>query len=201
MSEEKNLELHIPTDLQSFMNYRNVDSYPLFKFMDISNQGAEGVHYEFEFENGYGASVIKKPCSYGWRDDLWELALLKFDSEGLLDICYLNIVNYDVLGFLTDLEVIKLLYAIKAGKVDISPEFIIPEHYGSWCLDNWDSIQINKHAYAKETNEFRECYSGIIKYAANTLKNFYGRFKCHSIDISEPDVNPTYIGKRGEAKL
>ena len=39
----------------------------------------------YSFPNGYGASVIKGPYSYGGPDGKWELAVLKND-----EICYDN---------------------------------------------------------------------------------------------------------------
>lgn len=34
-------------------------------------------HYQFHFENGYGASVIRGPYSCGGQQGLYELAILK----------------------------------------------------------------------------------------------------------------------------
>ena len=71
-----------------------------------------GIQYVFEFENGYGASVIKHEYSYGSGEDLWELAVLK-DGE----IHYKNpVANGDVVGYLTDEEVNKLLKQIEQFK-------------------------------------------------------------------------------------
>lgn len=69
----------------------------------------DGVHYIFKFGNGYGASVIKNPCSYGSDEDLWELAVLKDGG-----IHYENpVAQGDVRGWLTDKEVNELLRQIE----------------------------------------------------------------------------------------
>lgn len=71
-----------------------------------------GIQYIFEFDNGYGASVIKTEHSYGSEDDLWELAVLK---NGGID--YENpVADGDVRGYLTDGEVNNLLRQIKQFK-------------------------------------------------------------------------------------
>lgn len=69
-----------------------------------------GVRYEFTFENGYGASVVKSSDgSYGHEFDMWELAVLKggkihYDNE---------VANGDVRGWLYDNEVNDLLEKIE----------------------------------------------------------------------------------------
>lgn len=55
----------------------------------------DGISLEFAFENGYGASVIKGPHTYGGKDGLWELAVLKGHS-----LCYTSHITDDVLGHL-----------------------------------------------------------------------------------------------------
>lgn len=67
-----------------------------------------GIFVRVEFPNGYGASIIKSPYSYGGAQDLYELAVL-----------YGNMINYDteitndVLGYLTPEDVTKLLERIE----------------------------------------------------------------------------------------
>ena len=72
-----------------------------------------GVQYKFRFENGYGASVIKHVGSYGCLDDLWELAVIKFEESGEWNLCYTTSITDDVIGYLTDSEVRDILQKIK----------------------------------------------------------------------------------------
>ena len=52
-----------------------------------------GHGYIYEFENGYGASVIKHDASYGGKMGLYEIAVL--DSKG--DFCYNTDITDDVI--------------------------------------------------------------------------------------------------------
>lgn len=70
-----------------------------------------GYQYWYSFPNGYAASVVKGPWTYGGDQDLWELAVMD-DHEG--DICYDTPITDDVLGYLTDEEVDNYLNQIKA---------------------------------------------------------------------------------------
>lgn len=74
----------------------------------------DGVHYVFRFPNGYGASVVKHSGSYGHREDLWELAVVKFYDEGDDDwnLNYDTDITDDVIGHLADEEVRDLLKQI-----------------------------------------------------------------------------------------
>lgn len=67
-----------------------------------------GEQYIFEFENGYGASVVRFSGSYGGDKGLYELAVL---HNG--EICYDTPITNDVVGYLTDDAVEKLLEDIK----------------------------------------------------------------------------------------
>lgn len=69
-----------------------------------------GVQEIYKFPNGYGASVIRGPYSYGGREGKWELAV--FGPDGGID--YSTPVTSDVEGYLEDEEVEALLVKIRA---------------------------------------------------------------------------------------
>jgi hypothetical protein len=67
-----------------------------------------GVQSRIQFENGYGASVVKHEFSYGGKDGLYELAVIKGDN-----LCYDTPVTSDVEGYLSEDEVTELLKQIQ----------------------------------------------------------------------------------------
>ena len=67
----------------------------------------------FRFDNGYGASVIRHNFSYGGREGLFELAVIKFYCEDW-SLCYDTPITDDVLGRLTGQEVLQTLDQIAA---------------------------------------------------------------------------------------
>lgn len=73
----------------------------------------ESYQYIFKFDNGYGASVVKNSGSYGNEQDLWELAVIEFIDEFTWKICCSTEITDDVIGYLTNDDVLNLLEAIK----------------------------------------------------------------------------------------
>jgi hypothetical protein len=69
----------------------------------------DGVQFTFEFPNGYGASVIRHKFSYGGDRGLWEVAVL--DSVG--NLCYTTPITDDVLGYLSEEDVLSTLEQIR----------------------------------------------------------------------------------------
>ena len=67
-----------------------------------------GVQKVYEFDNGYGASVIRHRGSYGFAQGKWELAVLQGG-----DLCYSTPITEDVIGYLTWSEVQTYLKQIK----------------------------------------------------------------------------------------
>lgn len=65
------------------------------------------------FENGYGASVVQGTYTLGGDEGLYELAVVKFDSEGEYDLTYDTPLTSDVLGYLTPEDVEQALEQIE----------------------------------------------------------------------------------------
>lgn len=72
------------------------------------NKELESIQAVIEFENGYGASVIKGRNTYGGKEGLYELAVLKNGN-----LCYDTEITSDVLGYLTEAEVTTFLMQIE----------------------------------------------------------------------------------------
>ena len=68
-----------------------------------------GIQCRIEFPNGYGASIVKGPYTYGGRDGLFELAVLGAGGE----ITYDTPLTNDVLGYLSEEDVEHYVNEIK----------------------------------------------------------------------------------------
>lgn len=73
-----------------------------------------GERREYKFANGYGASVVRHPFSYGHEEGLWELAVLGPDGH----IIYATPITDDVLGYLSEEAVNEALAKISALGTD-----------------------------------------------------------------------------------
>jgi hypothetical protein len=71
-----------------------------------------GVQARIYFDNGYGASVVKTPYTYGGKEGLYELAV--FGKNG--HITYDTPVTNDVEGYLSEDDVTNLLEQIQLLK-------------------------------------------------------------------------------------
>jgi hypothetical protein len=71
-----------------------------------------GVQARIQFPNGYGASVVKTPYTYGGSQGKYELAVL--DKDGRL--CYSTEVTNDVVGYLSPGGVTEYLRQIQILK-------------------------------------------------------------------------------------
>lgn len=93
------------------LNYEGFENYLVKR--TVLKDWRTGVHYLFRFPNNFGASVIKLNNSYGYEKDLWELGVIIFGSCGDWDLTYDTEITNDVIGYLTDEEIRKLLDRIK----------------------------------------------------------------------------------------
>lgn len=105
------------------LNYEGFEEY-LIERTDSSTRVClrkqPGVQYVFRFENNYGASVIKRLGSYGYNEDLWDLAVIRFgkydedeDEDDVYILIYDTPITDDIEGHLTDEDVRNLLARIK----------------------------------------------------------------------------------------
>lgn len=56
----------------------------------------------YKFDNNYGASVVFHFGTYGYYDNLVELAVLKFEDDNNYYIDYTTEITDDVLGYLNE---------------------------------------------------------------------------------------------------
>jgi hypothetical protein len=75
--------------------------------------GIAGEQHVYRFDNGYGASVVQGPYTYGGRDGKYELAVIAFTGD-TWDLTYATPVTDNVIGYLTVPEVAGLLVQIAA---------------------------------------------------------------------------------------
>jgi hypothetical protein len=78
------------------------------------DRGGLGKQLRARYPNGYGASVVQGPFSYGGESGLYELAVFhnnKVDEEGQT-LCYASPITSDVVGWLTAEEVVAKLHEI-----------------------------------------------------------------------------------------
>jgi hypothetical protein len=68
-----------------------------------------GIQCRIQFSNGYGASIVKGPYTYGGRDGLFEVAVLSSDGA----ITYDTPITDDIVGYLTEDGVSALLAEIE----------------------------------------------------------------------------------------
>lgn len=104
--EDKIKEYKTPLKYAQFKKY-----YIKNKYTD--NMWEQGKHqWLFKFENNYGASVIKHYGSYGFKDDLFELAVIYFDGDDW-SLTYNTPITNDVIGCLTNRKVLGILRQIQ----------------------------------------------------------------------------------------
>ena len=68
-----------------------------------------GIFCRIQFENGFGASIVKHEYSYGGRDGLYELAVTDKDGQ----LTYDTPITNDVLGYLSEDDVARYVNDIK----------------------------------------------------------------------------------------
>lgn len=80
-----------------------------------------GIRGQYRFGNGFGASVVRNPHSYGGDSGLWELAVLRYTgpSDDDFQVCYDTPITDDVLGWLSEDDLKRTLKQI--SKLPVFP--------------------------------------------------------------------------------
>jgi hypothetical protein len=95
--------------LQAFVKKIKMKTFKDLQFKVMTDLYMSGKRSIINFDNGYGASVVSHTFSYGGKDGLYELAVLK---DG--DLHYDNpVANGDVVGYLKEEDVTELLIEIQ----------------------------------------------------------------------------------------
>lgn len=102
-SQNKRLTITIP-DQDTFRKYR----MPAEIEYHTDGKTVQGIRYRYRFPNGYGASVIKRPGSFGYIMDLWELGVTTW-GEVYDHLTYTTPITDNVLGYLTGSMVCDIL--------------------------------------------------------------------------------------------
>ncbi len=82
------------------------------KFKDLEFKelpDGSGIYCRIQFENGYGASIVKHKYSYGGDKGLYEIAVLDSSDE----ITYTTSVTDDVIGYLRPEDVTDVIEKIE----------------------------------------------------------------------------------------
>lgn len=91
----------------------NFEGFEKYLFSQTYTKKLGGIlDYKFRFENGFGASVVKGEFTYGGTNDLFELGVIKFNGNNSFWV-YDTPLTEDVIGWLTNDEVLELLERIK----------------------------------------------------------------------------------------
>lgn len=91
-----------------------MDIRKLHEPIDARPLDSGAVQKLYKFANNYGASVVKGEHTYGGDEGLWELAVVRFKTDGEFNLDYTTPITEDVEGHLTDDAVEELLTKIKA---------------------------------------------------------------------------------------
>ena len=89
----------------------NMKTFKDLEFIDHPMGGeVGGIMSRIYFENGYGASVVRTPFSYGGKIGLYEVGIL--DSDG--EVCYTTpITDNGVIGYLRKEDVSEVMIRIQ----------------------------------------------------------------------------------------
>lgn len=97
-------------------HHRRFTQSTLMKFIDLNFQKhifRDGVQARHLFPNGYGVSVVKFPGSYGYEQDLYEVAIIQ-GNEDSFKLCYDTPITDDILGHRDEIDIENIMKEVEA---------------------------------------------------------------------------------------
>jgi hypothetical protein len=88
----------------------------LFDNPVVVSESPFGSQRIYRFPNGYGASVVRIPLfTYTNNNNEWELAVIRFKNKrnDKFELCYDTPITDDVIGYLEEADVEKILHKIQ----------------------------------------------------------------------------------------
>ena len=79
------------------------------KYIIDINAYHKGMQVVFQFDNGYGLSVVSHSFSYGHEDELFEIGILKFHPDGTYELTYETPITGDILGHQSKEDLINVI--------------------------------------------------------------------------------------------
>jgi len=92
------------------MKFTELDFKPHTSYPDT---GVQAKHF---FDNGYGVSIVSFPGSYGFREGLYEVAVIK-GNEDDWEICYDTHITDNVIGHNDEKEVETIMQDVQSLSV------------------------------------------------------------------------------------
>lgn len=86
------------------------------KFTDLNFESRHidgGIRAQHFFSNGYGVSVVRFPGSYGYEQDLYEVAILKGNPDDF-DLCYDTPITDDIMGHRDETDVENIMEEVQS---------------------------------------------------------------------------------------
>ena len=82
---------------------------PYNKYIIDINSINNGMQVLFKFDNNFGLSVVCHSFSYGNKQEKFEVAVIKFESDDTWSLTYDTEITDDVLGYQSKEDVISLI--------------------------------------------------------------------------------------------
>jgi hypothetical protein len=145
----------------------------------------DGVQIKIKFTNGWTASLVKGPYTYGGPEGLWEMGV--FNPGGDLDYCN-PITSGDVQGWLSDARIEAKLRRLASFTNEQLQTYADYAHYLEAVRRVQENLSQIENEYQQITNVY---YSEDDERPVDLKKAFTGILKAfEAVAIEDPEIAP-----------